>query len=96
MAGAIKAPSGYGCVLPGVLVCTRTGCSAGAEHPAQRAAGTLALLLCTHGSGAPLPRIATGVPTSPRPCPRGRAPMPAWLLGWVRFGKPGALLCPAS
>lgn len=90
MAGAIKAPSGYGCVLPGVLVCTRTGCSAGAQHRAQRAAGTLALLHCTHGC------FLTPLPVSPRLCPPSCAPTPAWLLGWVHFGEPGAPLCPAS
>lgn len=36
MAGLIKAPSGRGCVLPHVLVCTSTGCSVGAVScPAQ-------------------------------------------------------------
>lgn len=45
-----------------------------------------------------LPHTATGVPmaVSPQPCPHSRAPTAAWLLGWVRFGEPGAPLCPAS
>lgn len=91
MAGAIKAPSGYGCVLPGVLVCTRTGCSAGAQHPARHAAPTAASShrhRCPHG-GVPMA-------VSPQPCPHSRAPTAAWLLGWVHFGEPGAPLCPAS
>lgn len=58
----------------------RVFCRSPASRPAR----------CTHGC------FLTPPPVSPRPCPPSRAPTPAWLLGWVRFGEPGAPLCPAS